>query len=129
MIDLTEPAATELAAILARKNSPPGTGLRLAISRGGCAGMQYVMAIRPAEPGDVSIEARGLLLHIAADSIDLLRGSSIDFSNSLSDAGFKIDNPNATRSCGCGTSFEARTPAPATFSTPADPDACSGTDH
>ena len=130
MIELTEKAAAELAAILARKGAPAGTGLRLAISRGGCAGMQYVMGVQAAEPGDATVESRGVLLHVAGDSVDFLRGSEVDYSDALSDAGFKISNPNAARSCGCGTSFEARAPDPeATFATAADPGACAGDDN
>lgn len=121
MIDLTQKAASELAAVLQRKDAPAGTGLRLGISRGGCAGMQYVMAVQAPEPGDITLELHGVLLHVAADSVDVLRGCQIDYADTLADAGFKISNPNAARSCGCGTSFEARLPdADATFSTPSE---------
>jgi iron-sulfur cluster assembly protein len=121
MIDLTEKAASELAAMLQRKCAPAGSGLRLGISRGGCAGMQYIMAVQPPEPGDLTVEAHGVLLHVAADSVGILRGCQIDYSDTLADAGFKISNPNAARSCGCGTSFETREPDPeASFSTASD---------
>lgn len=106
MIHLTEKAARELASMLASKGATPDTGLRLAVRRGGCAGWQYEMKVAAAEPGDVVIESGGARLIVAADSADRLRGCEIDFSDDLTDAGFKVNNPNAARSCGCGTSFE-----------------------
>lgn len=111
MISLTPSAAEELSRMLLKKNSPTA-GLRLAVERGGCAGLQYAMKITEPQQGDEKIEhPSGARLYVATDSIDFLRGSEIDYSDSLSDAGFKITNPNAMRSCGCGTSFEpAKTP-------------------
>lgn len=111
MITLTPSAADELRRMLLKKESPT-IGLRLAVERGGCAGLQYAMKISEPETGDeVMVHPNGARLYVAHDSIDFLRGSEIDYSDTLSDAGFKISNPNATRSCGCGTSFEpAKTP-------------------
>jgi iron-sulfur cluster assembly protein len=106
MITLTPGAAAELSRIQQQQSSPT-VGLRLAIERGGCAGLQYAMRICEAESGDAIVQhPSGARLYVAADSVDFLRGSEIDYSDSLSDAGFKISNPNAARSCGCGTSFE-----------------------
>lgn len=106
MITLTPSAAEELSRMLLKKNSPD-MGLRLAVERGGCAGLQYAMKITEPLSGDVRIDhPSGARLFVAADSVDFLCGSEIDYSDSLSDAGFKIANPNAMRSCGCGTSFE-----------------------
>lgn len=103
---LTQRAAEELCSMLTQQNSA-SAGLRLSVERGGCAGLQYAMRIAEASAGNLTIEhPSGARLYIAADSLDFLRGSEIDYSDSLSDAGFKISNPNATRSCGCGTSFE-----------------------
>lgn len=113
MITLTQNAAQELSRMLQKKDSPLA-GLRLAIERGGCAGLQYSMKISEPQEGDATIDhPLGARLYIAADSIDFLRGSEIDYSDSLSDSGFKIANPNAARSCGCGTSFEPNREAPA----------------
>jgi iron-sulfur cluster assembly accessory protein len=106
MIHLTDKAARELANMLASQPSPGHTGLRLAVRRGGCAGWQYEMKVAPAEAGDHVAESGGARLIIAADSIERLRGCEIDFSDDLTDSGFKVNNPNAARSCGCGTSFE-----------------------
>lgn len=112
MITLTPGAAAELIRMQQQKGSPT-VGLRLAIERGGCAGLQYAMRICEAESGDTIVEhPSGARLFVAADSVDFLRGSEIDYSDSLSDSGFKISNPNAARSCGCGTSFEPASEIP-----------------
>lgn len=114
IITLTPSARDELASLLTRKNASPGDGLRLAVRRGGCAGWQYEMQVAAAEPGDVIQQDGNARIIVAADSIDRLRGCEIDYSSDLTDAGFKIHNPGATRSCGCGTSFEtANEPSPA----------------
>ncbi len=121
MITLTERAAEELRAMLEQRGAAPEVGLRLAVRRGGCAGWQYEMGFAPAEEGDLIVEAHGAKVIVAADSIEKLRGCEIDFSDALSDAGFKVNNPNAARSCGCGTSFETTgDPSPAV----ADGEAC-----
>jgi iron-sulfur cluster assembly accessory protein len=108
MITLTDNAVQELKNLLERKFASPDEGLRLAIEKGGCAGMQYTMKIEAAREGDETVKIQNVLVHVAGDSIKNLSGSKIDYSFSLSDAGFKIINPNAARSCGCGTSFEAK---------------------
>jgi len=112
MITITTSAAEQLSRMLQR-NPSPTAGLRLAVERGGCAGLQYAMKISEPQAGDATIEhPAGARLYVSADSIDFLRGSEIDYSDTLSDSGFKIANPNAARSCGCGTSFEpAKEPA------------------
>ena len=106
MITLTERAAAELKRLLASKGEVEGGGLRLAVRKGGCAGWQYEMRVGQAEAGDLLIEDRGARVIVEAGSIDRLRGCEIDFSDELTDSGFKIHNPRAARSCGCGTSFE-----------------------
>jgi iron-sulfur cluster assembly protein len=108
MITLTDNAVQELKSLLERKFAAPDEGLRLAIEKGGCAGMQYTMKVDSAKDGDETLKIEDVLVHVAADSIDKLNGSKVDYSYSLSDSGFKIINPNAARSCGCGTSFEAK---------------------
>ncbi|MFT5470756.1 MAG: iron-sulfur cluster assembly accessory protein [Verrucomicrobiales bacterium] len=107
MLTITENAITQLQQLLDAKGaSPEEQGLRFWIEKGGCAGSQYMMTVASAEPGDEVVEAGGLRFIIGAESIEQMRGSRIDYEDSLNDAGFKIDNPNAARSCGCGTSFE-----------------------
>lgn len=123
MISLTPKAVQELGRLLASRASSPASGLRLAVRRGGCAGWQYEMKVADPETGDEVIESDGARVIVAADSIGQLRGCEIDFSDDLTDAGFKIHNPNASRSCGCGTSFEAAGDPPTADGT-ADGDAC-----
>ncbi len=106
MITLTPKAIDELGKLLSSRAKSPQSGLRLAVRRGGCAGWQYEMNVADPEPGDEIVEAGTARVIVAADSFDRLRGCEIDFSDDLTDAGFKINNPRAARSCGCGTSFE-----------------------
>ena len=108
MITLTDNAVQELKALLVDKNAPDGSGLRLGVQRGGCAGLQYTMQVATGAEGDQVIAQDGVQVFLAEDSLEHLKGCMIDYSTDLSDAGFKIVNPNAARSCGCGTSFEAK---------------------
>jgi iron-sulfur cluster assembly accessory protein len=105
-IDITGKAQQELALLLGSKSSSATAGLRLGVSKGGCAGWQYEMKVAEPESGDEMVEIGAARVIIAADSLDKLRGCEVDFSDDLTDAGFKIHNPKARRSCGCGTSFE-----------------------
>lgn len=114
MITMTPKAVTELAKLLASRAKSPQAGLRLAVRRGGCAGWQYEMNVADPEAGDEIVESGAARVIVAADSFDHLRGCEVDFSDDLTDAGFKIHNPQAARSCGCGTSFEAANEAPNT---------------
>lgn len=106
MVSLTPKAAIALKKLLEQKQASPSEGLRLAIERGGCAGLAYTMRVSEPQEGDTLIVHEGARVHVAADSMEHLAGSLLDYSDTLSDAGFKITNPNAARSCGCGTSFE-----------------------
>lgn len=107
MITVTDNAITQLRELLAQKGvSPEEKGLRLGVERGGCAGMQYIMQVGEPQETDEVIESGGVRFFVAADSVEFLKGSEVDYEDSLNDAGFKIQNPLAARSCGCGTSFE-----------------------
>ena len=106
MITITDSAVRHLQSFLAEKNSPPGHGLRLRVEKGGCAGMQYVMEFAaPCETDQIQTE-RGVSVLIDINSLKFLENCELDYEDSLNDAGFKLRNPNAARSCGCGTSFE-----------------------
>lgn len=103
-VALTDRAARRIAAILAKE--PKGSMLRVAVNGGGCSGFQYAFDITGArEADDLAIEKGGVTVLIDPVSVDFLKGSEIDFSSELIGAAFKINNPNATSSCGCGTSF------------------------
>ena len=123
MMTLTSIAAQRLASMLADRADSATAGLRLAVRRGGCAGWQYEMQVSEPEEGDEVIEQEGARLIVAGDSLERLSGCQIDYSDELSDAGFKVINPNAARSCGCGTSFEAADEEPGAHAVP-DGEAC-----
>ncbi len=106
MITITEKAAEEIKSLLASKGLGTESGLRVGISRGGCAGLQYDMALGEAEAGDAVSERDGVRIFVDAPSQQLLAGSMLDYVDDLAGAGFRVVNPNAVRSCGCGTSFE-----------------------
>ncbi|MEM7387359.1 MAG: iron-sulfur cluster assembly accessory protein [Verrucomicrobiota bacterium] len=103
MIRVTDHAAGQLKQLVEGK---PGQGLRLSVSKGGCAGWQYQMKIDAPQPDDTIFSENGGKIIVDPESLKMLDGSTVDFSDSLSDGGFKITNPQAARSCGCGTSFE-----------------------
>jgi iron-sulfur cluster assembly protein len=103
MIHITEQASSHLRELAAEKNSP---GLRLAVERGGCAGLQYVMTLGGPLAGDEVTERDGAIVAIDPGSTEHLEGCTIDYTDGLTGAGFRIINPKASRSCGCGTSFE-----------------------
>lgn len=103
-VTLSDRAAARIGKILARE--PEGSMIRLAVNGGGCSGFQYDFSItRDRAADDLVVEKNGAAVLIDAVSLDLLRGSEIDFSSELIGAMFKVVNPNATSSCGCGTSF------------------------
>jgi len=105
MIQVTDPAFQQLQ-LLVSEQEDPTMGLRIYVERGGCAGLQYGMGLAHVQEGDEVVERDGLKVIVAADSAQFLNGSIIDYSDDLAGAGFRIKNPNAVRSCGCGTSFE-----------------------
>lgn len=103
MITITDSAVQQLREI---SSEHPGKNLRIYVESGGCAGLQYGMTLDEKKEGDEVIERGGALVLIDQESLGYIQGSTIDFTDGLSGAGFKINNPNAVRSCGCGTSFE-----------------------
>ena len=107
MITVTDSAVKQLQVLLAEQTDSESKGLRIFVEAGGCAGMQYGMALDSQKEGDEIIAPLdGVQVLVDAFSAKYLRGSTIDFSDGLTGAGFRISNPNASRSCGCGTSFE-----------------------
>ena len=105
VIDVRASAAQRLAAMMQEKELS-GYALRVFVSCGGCSGLEYVMTFdNELREGDDEFTANGLRVVIDPVSAGYLRGASIDFSDNLLGGGFKIDNPNAVASCGCGHSF------------------------
>jgi iron-sulfur cluster assembly accessory protein len=103
-ISVTDKAATRILSVMAHE--PPGSMLRVSVAGGGCSGFQYIFDVdRETTPGDLVIERGGAIVLIDETSLDLLEGCTIDFVDDLVGQSFRITNPNATASCGCGTSF------------------------
>lgn len=101
---VTDRAAQRVKKILAKE--PEGSILRVAVNGGGCSGFQYAFEIvRNRADDDLLIEKDGVGVVIDPVSLDFLRGARIDFVDDLMGQAFRIDNPNASSSCGCGTSF------------------------
>lgn len=108
MIHITTQAAKQVRDLVTEKNTSEETGLRLAIERGGCAGLQYAMTLGPRKLEDTLVECDGAKIFIDAQSSDQLAGCTLDYEEELAGSGFRIINPKAVRSCGCGTSFEPK---------------------
>ena len=104
MIKLTPSAENHLTRLLASDNNK--RTLRLWVSKGGCAGMEYQMKVTEPLISDTTIQVNDVQISIDTESIKFLEGATLDYNDDLNDSGLKINNPNATRSCGCGTSFE-----------------------
>jgi iron-sulfur cluster assembly accessory protein len=103
-IILTDSAARRVAAIAARQSRP--AILRLSVDGGGCAGFTYKFELAEAAEGDDAVaRAEGATLVVDPVSLDLVRGSAVDFVEDLGGAAFKVTNPNAASGCGCGSSF------------------------
>ncbi len=102
-------AAERIAEIVSAQpdaDGPDAQALRVAVLAGGCSGFQYSFRLDTArQPDDVEIRAGGARVLVDAASLDLLGGAQLDYSEALMGAHFTVRNPNATSSCGCGTSF------------------------
>jgi iron-sulfur cluster assembly accessory protein len=103
-VSVSSRAARRIAEILAAEPQP--SMLRVAVTGGGCSGFQYSFALEDSRlDDDLVIEKDGATVLVDPVSLDFLKGAEIDFVDDLIGASFKINNPNATSSCGCGTSF------------------------
>ena len=107
VVTLTEAAAGQIRSMQASQPENAGKILRVYVEGGGCSGMQYGMVFDEKRDNDESMEFFGVPVLVDAISAGHLRGAVVDFSDALTGGGFKITNPNAKSSCGCGNSFEA----------------------
>lgn len=107
IVTLTESAAAEVKSMLQKDAEAAGKNLRVYVESGGCSGLQYGMVFDEKRDNDLVMEYHGVAVLVDPFSSNYLRGSVVDFSDSLTGGGFKITNPNARQSCGCGKSFEA----------------------
>lgn len=106
VVGLTAAAAQEVRGLLALPENA-GKLFRVYVEQGGCSGMQYGMVFDEQRDGDLVGEQDGITVLVDGFSAPYLRGTQVDFSDALTGGGFKISNPNAKQSCGCGKSFQA----------------------
>ena len=106
MITLTDMGAEKVREFLAAQEQPDATaGLRVGVRGGGCSGFQYMLAFDAQRDGDTVVEIHGIRLLVDAASAPYVNGGTVDYSDDLQGAGFKVDNPNVIAACGCGSSF------------------------
>lgn len=106
-ISLTKQAATEIRKIVAAKELPEGYGLRVGVRGGGCSGMSYILGFDKKREQDMEFEVEGILVYMDKRHGLYLMDTTIDYHDGLQARGFVFDNPNATATCGCGSSFAA----------------------
>ncbi|MBI5838189.1 MAG: iron-sulfur cluster assembly accessory protein [Candidatus Eisenbacteria bacterium] len=105
IVTVSERAAQEIKAVM-EKQGKADASLRIYVAGGGCSGLQYGMQLTTeTEDGDVTYETQGVRVVVDSASAEYLRGASVDWEGSLVGGGFRIENPNAVKSCGCGQSF------------------------
>lgn len=106
MISITDKGAEKVREFLAAQQADVSlAGLRVGVRGGGCSGFQYQLAFDEQREGDEVFEDHGLKLLVDGPSLPYVRGSVIDYEESLQGAGFKVSNPNVVAACGCGSSF------------------------
>jgi iron-sulfur cluster assembly accessory protein len=106
-LTLTAKAIQQVKALLAR-NHREDHGLRVSVADGGCSGFSYKLDFaKQEEAGDLVLELDNLKVYVDSNSLPHLNGTTIDYVTSLYGGGFKFTNPNASGTCGCGTSFSA----------------------
>jgi iron-sulfur cluster assembly protein len=106
LLTLTPVAAAKVKELLAEEPDGSTLVLRVAIQGGGCSGFQYGLGFDNVAEGDLELELEGVPVVVDPFSAPYLQGTTIDFLNTIQESGFKIDNPNAVSSCGCGHSFQ-----------------------
>jgi iron-sulfur cluster insertion protein len=106
IVHLTPSAGEEVKSLLGKPENA-GKTLRVYVEQGGCSGMQYAMTFDEERPDDAKAVTHDVSVLVDPFSLQYIRGAVVDFSDSLTGGGFKISNPNAKLSCGCGKSFTA----------------------
>jgi len=106
MINLTDTAAAEFQRLMKEQDSPKSV-VRIGVESGGCSGLQYTMDFTDdrAESDTVFEQSNGLTVVVDQAALESISGLTVDFSSKLMGGGFRFENPNASRRCGCGTSF------------------------
>ena len=108
MMKITPEAAKHVCTLVAEKKNAETQGLRLAIEQGGCAGLQYVMTLGMPQKDDLILTQDEAMIFIDVASAEKLADCTLGYEEGLTGSGFRIINPQAVRSCGCGTSFEPK---------------------
>lgn len=106
-VTLTEGAVRELKKLIAQQELSNDYGLRLGVEGGGCAGMNYILGFDQKKEGDNEYEVEGIRMFMNKSHGLYLAGMEVDFQQGLDARGFTFNNPNASKTCGCGTSFSA----------------------
>ena len=106
LLSVTEDAAKQVGVVRSKEPENSTKTLRLFVEEGGCSGLQYGMVFDEKRDDDLALEFFGETVLVDNFSAEYLRGAIVDYHDVLNDAGFKIKNPNAKQSCGCGNSFE-----------------------
>lgn len=109
LVQITEAAALQIKDMM-KHNEEEGSYLRVAIQGGGCSGLSYGMGFdQDKNDTDIEFEVHGIKVLVDQESAPVLKGTKIDYKQSMMGGGFTIDNPNAIASCGCGSSFRTAT--------------------
>jgi len=107
-ISVTEKAVKEIKRIMVENKVPDGYGLRIGVRGGGCSGLSYTLGFdEKANDGDTVIEADSINIFVDGKSLFHISGTELDFTDGLTGKGFIFNNPNASRTCGCGESFSS----------------------
>ena len=107
-ITISDKAVAEIKKVMQENNIPEGSGLRMGVKGGGCSGFTYVLGFdEKSTETDKVFDANGVKVFVDERSFPYLAGIVLDYQDGLSGKGFTFDNPNATRTCGCGHSFDA----------------------
>ncbi len=108
-VELTEKAAVEVRRVMEENDTDPGTFLRIGVTGGGCSGLSYDFRFDEEfdEANDKKLEQHGITLVVDKKSALFLEGTQVDWHEGIDARGFTFNNPNAVKSCGCGSSFQA----------------------
>lgn len=107
-VTISERAATEIKRSMEENRIPETAGLRMGVKGGGCSGFSYMLGFdETSRENDIVVNSNGIRVFIDEKSLPYLLGATLDYQDGLNGKGFTFENPNATRTCGCGHSFSA----------------------